>query len=44
VPYHLEQIGKFDRTVKRITVALEGKGLVERIGGKRFDYWKVNAE
>lgn len=39
-----EQIGKSDRTVKRITVALEGKGLIERIGGKRFGYWKVNAE
>ena len=39
-----EQIGKSDRTVKRITVSLEQKGLVERIGGKRFGYWKVNAE
>ena len=39
-----EQIGKSDRTVKRITVSLEQKGLIERIGGKRFGYWKVNAE
>ena len=37
-----EKIGKSDRTVKRITVALEGKGLIERIGGKRFGCWKVN--
>ena len=37
-----EKIGKSDRTVKRITVALEEKGLIERIGGKRFGYWKVN--
>ena len=39
-----EQIGKSDRTVKRITVSLERKGLIERIGGKRFGYWKVNAQ
>lgn len=39
-----EQIGKSDRTVKRITVSLERKGLIERIGGKRFGSWKVNAE
>lgn len=39
-----DQIGKSDRTVKRITVSLERKGLIERIGGKRFGYWKVNAE
>lgn len=37
-----EKIGKSDRTVKRITLALEEKGLIERIGGKRFGYWKVN--
>lgn len=39
-----ELIGKSDRTVKRITVSLEENGLIERIGGKRFGYWKVNAE
>lgn len=37
-----ELIGKSDRTVKRITVTLEEKGLIERIGGKRFGHWKVN--
>ena len=37
-------IGKSDRTVKRITVSLEAKGLIERVGGKRFGYWKVNAQ
>lgn len=39
-----ELIGKSDRTVKRITASLEKNGLIERIGGKRFGYWKVNAE
>ena len=39
-----ELIEKSDRTVKRITVSLEAKGLIERIGGKRFGYWKVKAE
>ena len=38
-----EKIGKSNRTVKRITLALEEKGLIERIGGKRFGCWKVNA-
>ena len=37
-----EKIGKSDRTVKRITLALEEKGLIERIGSKCFGYWKVN--
>ncbi len=37
-----EKIGKSDRTVKRITVALEENSLIERIGGKHFGYWKVN--
>ena len=35
-------LGKLERTVKRIAVALEEKGLIERIGGKRFGCWKVN--
>lgn len=39
-----ELIGKSDRTVKRITASLEKNGLIERIGGKRFGFWKVNAE
>jgi DNA-binding MarR family transcriptional regulator len=39
-----ELIGKSERTVKRITASLEENGLIERIGGKRFGYWKVNAE
>ena len=39
-----ELIGKSDRTVKRITVSLEEKGLIARVGGKRFGYWKVNTQ
>lgn len=37
-----EKIGKSDRTVKQITVALEEKGLIGRNGSKRFGCWKVN--
>lgn len=37
-----ELIGKSDRTVKRITASLEKKGLIARMNGKRFGYWKVN--
>lgn len=36
-----EEIGKSVRTVKNITVSLEEKGLIERVNGKRFGYWKV---
>lgn len=39
-----EIIGKSDRTVKRITASLEEKGLITREKGKRFGYWKVNAD
>ncbi len=39
-----EQIGKSDRTVKRITASLEAKKYIERINGKRFGYWKVNID
>lgn len=37
-----EQIGKSERTVKRIISSLEEKGYVERVNGKRFGYWRVN--
>ena len=37
-----EEIGKSDRTVKRIIASLEKKGYIERVNGKRFGYWKVN--
>lgn len=34
-------IGKSERTVKSITVALQAKGLVQRVGGKRSGAWEV---
>ena len=37
-----ESIKKSERTVKTITTSLEKKGLITRINGKRFGYWKVN--
>lgn len=36
-----EESEKSLRTIKNITVSLERKGFVERVGGKRFGYWKV---
>lgn len=39
-----EEIQKSLRTVKSITVALEKKGMIERVNGKRFGYWKVKQE
>ena len=39
-----ELIGKSDRTVKCITASLEAKKYIERVNGKRLDYWKVNIE
>ena len=30
--------------MNRILTNLEEKGLIERVGGKRFGYWKVNAQ
>lgn len=39
-----ESIKKSERTVKTITVSLEKKGLIIRMNGKRFGYWKVNIE
>ncbi len=38
------KIKKSERTVKTITTSLEKKGLITRINGKRFGYWKVNIE
>lgn len=34
-------IGKSERTVKTLTVTLQGKGLLKRIGGKRDGKWKI---
>ncbi|MBQ9953736.1 MAG: Fic family protein [Clostridia bacterium] len=39
-----ECIKKSERTVKTITSSLEKKGLIERINGKRFGYWKVHTD
>jgi len=39
-----ENIKKSVRTVKTITSSLEKKGLIVRVNGKRFGYWKVNVE
>jgi fido (protein-threonine AMPylation protein) len=36
-------IDKSSRTVKRITDSLQEKKYIERVGGKRFGYWKVNS-
>ena len=37
-----ESINKSERTIKTITASLEEKGVITRINGKRFGYWKVN--
>ena len=39
-----ENIKKSERTVKTITSTLEKKGLITRVNGKRFGYWKVNID
>lgn len=36
-----QKIGKSERTVKSITIALSEKNYIERVGGKRFGEWKV---
>ena len=35
------EIGKSERTVKSITVTLQGKGLLQRVGGKRDGRWEI---
>ena len=37
-----ESINKSERTIKTITASLKEKGVITRINGKRFGYWKVN--
>ena len=34
-------IGKSERTVKSITVSLQGKGILRRVGGKRDGRWEI---
>ena len=35
------EIGKSERTVKSITVALQEKNIIQRINGKRNGYWSI---
>jgi DNA-binding IclR family transcriptional regulator len=36
-----EAIGKSERTVKRLTVSLQEKGLLIRHNGKHYGWWEV---
>ena len=35
------EIGKSERTVKSITVTLQEKGILQRVGGKRDGKWEI---
>ena len=35
------KIGKFERTVKSITIALQEKNILQRVNGKRNGYWSI---
>lgn len=35
------EIGKSERTIKSITVALQEKGILRRVGGKREGWWEI---
>lgn len=35
------EIGKSERTVKSITIALQDKQILKRVNGKRNGYWEV---
>lgn len=35
------EIGKSERTVKSLTVALQAKGILKRIGSKRDGKWEI---
>ena len=35
------EIGKSERTVKSITIALQEKNIIQRINGKRNGYWSI---
>ena len=39
-----EKTGKSERTIKRMTIAMQEKKLIERIGGRRNGRWIVSAE
>lgn len=38
------QIGKSERTVKSITIALQEKNILQRVNGKRNGYWQIMEE
>lgn len=38
------QIGKSERTIKSITIALQEKNILQRVNGKRNGYWKITDE
>lgn len=38
------EIGKSERTIKSITVALQEKGILQRVGGKRDGRWQIVEE
>ena len=35
------EIGKSERTVKTITIALQEKNILRRVNGKRNGYWEI---
>ena len=35
------EIGKSERTVKSITIALQEKNILRRVNGKRNGYWEI---
>ncbi|MBP5421754.1 MAG: winged helix-turn-helix domain-containing protein [Paludibacteraceae bacterium] len=35
------EIGKSERTVKSITIALQEKNIIQRVNGKRNGYWNI---
>ncbi len=39
-----EKISSTERTIKRRTVEMQEKGLIQRVGGKRNGYWKIKKE
>lgn len=38
------RIGRSERTIKTKTIEMQGKGLIERVNGKRNGQWKVLIE
>lgn len=38
------KIGKSERTVKSITIALQEKNIIQRVNGKRNGYWSIADE